>query len=572
MPTSDAIPADSARAYGTLTTRLSETLARTRDALAAHTALVPGGTLADLDALLSDFERRRLRIAVYGEVKAGKSTLVNALAGARLSPVAFDPLTAIPVRITYGPTPTWRAGDRALPSVDALEDLMRSSLTEPTAEHPREVIVETDLDVLGLGGQVDLIDTPGVGADRHFDAVTAEALQGLDAVILVVRYPALFTRFTRHLVETLDADIGKLFVVWNLDAACTELDAAERERHAATLRRQVADAHELCLVDARAAFDAATQGGGNRAGAGGIDALTGTLRGFAGSGERDLTALRQTAKRVGGWLDGTIVNLRERQASLDTALAAARRQLDDAAAAAAAETAAARDAFGTFSAAVEQHRRDIEAAAGSLASELRRELHKERRQWVRTANAVTLDAAVSNAVQRFADRLAESANQSSRAMARAAADYGATAETVAWEPQAPAAGEIAPDDRQQRATTGRFARLRRALWKRWYLAGLTAFEANDLPAFVASAEHWAESAAAATRNAGSAVLDGQLADVGRRAAAEEARIKEATDFVALEAEHTRLVADVPTVTAERDTIQSLAQEALPFLRQNAGSA
>lgn len=557
---------DTVRAAGALTTRLSDALGRTRGALDAHAGLVPGGTLAELDALLADFDRRRLRIAVYGEVKAGKSTLVNALAGTLLSPVAFEPLTTIPVRITYGSTPAWRAGDQVLPSVAALETLMRNSLTDPSAEHPREVVVETDLDVLGLGGQVDLIDTPGVGAESHFDAITAEALQGLDAVVLVVRYPALFTRFTRHLVETLDADIGKLFVVWNLDGACTELTTADRDLHAATLRRQVVGAHDLCLVDARAALAAAARPDLSNHAAHGLDALTRTLRGFAASGARDLTALRQTAKRVGGWLEPAMLNLRARQATLDEALAEARRQLEDAAAAAARQTAAARDRFGGFAATVEQHRITLAATAEKLATDLRRELHTERRKWIRTADAVTLDAAVSNAVQRFATTLAESATASARAFAAAATDYGATADPEDWEHPAPVVDELVPADRQQRATAGRFARLRRSLWKRWYLPGLTKLETDTLTGQVSATSRWAEAAAASAREAGNKVLETELTEIDQRAAAEAARIKDATNFAAVEAEHSRLVTDVPTAAAQGEIIRHLAQEALPLLR------
>jgi len=571
MQPADVPSSDAVRAFGTLTTRLSDSLGRTRDALTAHAALVPGGALTELDALLADFERRRLRIAVYGEVKAGKSTLVNALAGAPLSPTAFDPLTAIPVRITYGPTPAWRAGGQVLPSVAALEALMRTSLTDPAAEHPHEVVVETNLDVLGLGGQVDLIDTPGVGADSHFDAVTAEALQGLDAVILVVRYPALFTQFTRHLVKTLDADIGKLFVVWNLDAACYELTPADRERHAGTLREHVAGAHDLCLVDARAAVNAAQPANPGHRPWSGLEDLTTTLRTFASSGERDLTALRQTAKRVDGWLGATVVALGERQATLDQTLTEARRQLDDAAAAASGEAAAARDRFDTFSAAAEQHRLTLAATAEKLAADLRRQLHSARRQWIRTADAGALEGLVSDAVQRFADDLAESAGQSTRALASAAGDYGATVDLPDWERQAPSVGEIVPADRQQRATTGRLARLRRSLWKRWYLPGWTQLEGAGVTELVTSIGRWVESAAATTRAAGNAVLVTQLADIEERAAAETARIKEATSFVAVEAEHTQLTADLPTVVAERNAIQQLSQEALPLLRPTAGT-
>jgi ribosome biogenesis GTPase A len=93
------------RAAATLRTRLDDALRQTIAALAGHAAHLPEGTLNGLDQLLAELARQRVHVAIYGEVKAGKSTLLNAIAGTVLSPVAFEPLTSIPVRVTYGAAP-----------------------------------------------------------------------------------------------------------------------------------------------------------------------------------------------------------------------------------------------------------------------------------------------------------------------------------------------------------------------------------------------------------------------------------------------------------------------------------
>src|SRR5260221_7526583 len=160
------------RVYGLLTTSLNEALVEMRQVFERHAALLPKARVADVDALLAELARRRIRIALYGEVKAGKSTLLNALAGAELSPVAFDPLTSIPVRVTYGSRTVWELGGHRLDSIAELTQLMRAGVRDAA-----EVVIETDVDLLQLGGQVDLLDTPGVGSDERFDAISAEALR-----------------------------------------------------------------------------------------------------------------------------------------------------------------------------------------------------------------------------------------------------------------------------------------------------------------------------------------------------------------------------------------------------------
>jgi hypothetical protein len=48
---------------------------------------------------------KRLRLAVLGQFKRGKSTFINALIGAPLLPVAVVPLTAVPVFIAWREAP-----------------------------------------------------------------------------------------------------------------------------------------------------------------------------------------------------------------------------------------------------------------------------------------------------------------------------------------------------------------------------------------------------------------------------------------------------------------------------------
>ncbi|HVM95128.1 MAG TPA: dynamin family protein, partial [Candidatus Acidoferrales bacterium] len=542
------------RAYGVLATALSDALSEARQALGPHQQHLPDDTLTHLDDLIAEFQRKRVRIALFGEVKAGKSTLINAIAGAPLSPMAFDPLTSVPVRITWGAATAWRVGGRRLESIDELEQLMRHGSVEAS-----EVVVETALDVLQLGGQVDLLDTPGVGSDAHFDSITDEALQSLDAVILVVRYPALFTQVTRRLMQRLDADISKLFVVWNLDAASNELEPSERERHAADLKAHVAGAHELHLVDARAALRGATQSGTRLAS--GLAAFVDAITRFVSSDRREVSALREAAKRSQQWLKAAQAPLHERQTIVERDLAAAQSRLDAVAAAAKKES----DAIGARQSEIESALAAIAQQAGAAATQrataMRSALNAARRTWIRRGELRALETSVRQAIRGYADDVEKGVRAVRDSLMSQAAALGAQPSLPTWVRSEPAVGRLTTEDRNVRAGSGSLRILRRALWRKWYLPGLVALEEEAIDRDLAAQTAWRDMGVQATLAAIRQVRDAQLAQITARATAEAEQIKLETGYAGLDDEARVLREDVPAITAQIGAIESLTREA-----------
>jgi hypothetical protein len=157
------------------------------------TAARRGGAVADLLAELEDARRlaagadrpdlaerlervdTRLRaddvaVAVVGEFKQGKSTLVNALLRTDICPVDSDVVTAVPTVLRYGRPPAVYLqimnGDGKLESVQVPFDQLRRHVTEGTPaadDQPAPRTVEVRLDRRLLGAGLSFIDTPGVG-------------------------------------------------------------------------------------------------------------------------------------------------------------------------------------------------------------------------------------------------------------------------------------------------------------------------------------------------------------------------------------------------------------------------
>jgi tRNA U34 5-carboxymethylaminomethyl modifying GTPase MnmE/TrmE len=149
-----------------------------------------------LEEILARLEEERFHLAVLGQFKRGKSSLINALLGEAVLPTAVIPLTAIPTFI--------RAGDRRKARisfvdgrpeesavVERSEDLvtfLSRYVSEP--ENPKNRLGVAQVEVFHpaelLRHGVVLIDTPGIGSTfRHNTEATLNFLVQCDAALFV---------------------------------------------------------------------------------------------------------------------------------------------------------------------------------------------------------------------------------------------------------------------------------------------------------------------------------------------------------------------------------------------------
>jgi hypothetical protein len=363
------------------------------------------------------------------------------------------------------------------------------------------------------------------------------------------------------LMDGLQADIAKLFVVWNLDADCAELSEDERRRHAEKLRADVAGAHELHLVDARAALRARQAGDTGPLEATGLSAFTDALGRFASSDKREITALREAAKRAEHWIAEGERLLAVRRATLDAKLGKTRERLQKAQAAADSKSGDARGQFAEFQNATAAAGQQRASAVAAQAETLLKAVKAARRKWIRSGAAAELEAAVASATETFA-RDSHAANRGAAEALRAAAKrFGTVIAAPSPERSELRPDHLAPAERIERAQAGSARTLRRALWKRWYLPGLSTLERTGVAADVAAQSAWFEQAVKSAETAVRTVLDGRLADIARATQGELERIRVETNFLAEEAEHEALTANIPALAAQRERIETISREA-----------
>jgi len=161
-------------------------------ASAARPALRPGPTASLVDDVVARLAEPTPRIAVGGRVKAGKSTLINALAGQEVAATAATECTKLVAwfKPSYQNRILVRRHDgtsvvvAGKPGGGVPADV--SALGVPAPEI-KDLVVELVND--RLGKSYTIVDTPGMDALSGLDEVAMSALAEADALIYVMPHP-----------------------------------------------------------------------------------------------------------------------------------------------------------------------------------------------------------------------------------------------------------------------------------------------------------------------------------------------------------------------------------------------
>src|SRR6266542_2841924 len=177
--------------------------------------------LADVAGQVGEAARRlaglELEVAVVGEFKRGKSTLLNALIGVEVLPAGVLPLTAVPTVLERGEPVcrvTFTDGHTEEHDLGAVAEFVTEEHNPGNRLGVQRVVVRLHAPLLDEG--VRLVDTPGVGSVlEHNTRATDAYLPSLDAAILVTSADPPISRGERAFLGRVAEQAVRLFVVLN---------------------------------------------------------------------------------------------------------------------------------------------------------------------------------------------------------------------------------------------------------------------------------------------------------------------------------------------------------------------
>jgi ribosome biogenesis GTPase A len=179
----------------------------------------------------------RLNLAVLGEFKRGKSTLINRLLGAPVLPVGVVPMTSLPILVEHGPCPEvaieLTSGERLRLGPEALQEYATESGNPENHRQVTRVVVRHPATILEAG--VVLLDTPGIGsAHDHNTEVAHLALAEADAAVFVLSVDSPASRAELDFLRSVRERVGRLIFVLN---KADLVSAPELEEAAQFVRR-----------------------------------------------------------------------------------------------------------------------------------------------------------------------------------------------------------------------------------------------------------------------------------------------------------------------------------------------
>jgi hypothetical protein len=266
----DALSETERRLHGALIESLRHALPSTQERVLSYLHELAATGSPAFALLAKPLEQTDLVVAVAGDFKRGKSTLLNALIGERILPTRVAPATAVPCLIRYAPALTIHAffrDDRPPESIVGSDMEQYASIPRPGNVGAPAFGQEIDHLEIGLPWSyphdVALVDLPGLNEEGGRAEMAQRAVARADAVLVVLAATQLLGEDELQFLDTLwtEGQRTLLFAINHLDQL-DERDLALVQQRAATLLAPYGgvSGQTVFLVSARLAVNAAAEG------------------------------------------------------------------------------------------------------------------------------------------------------------------------------------------------------------------------------------------------------------------------------------------------------------------------
>lgn len=212
-------PTDQLRSYTLAKQRVTDYVRAAREFMQALGTFESSEGIESCQALLVKLAEDRFNLAVVGQFKRGKSSLMNAVIGRDVLPTGLLPLTSAITTLCYGPQSRALLRRRGWTITQEIPlEQLADYVTERGNPGNEKGLIEAQVDLPErfLRRGLHFIDTPGIGSARQENtATTYEFLPEADAVIFVTSVEAPLSASEEDFLRDIRAQVCRLFVVVN---------------------------------------------------------------------------------------------------------------------------------------------------------------------------------------------------------------------------------------------------------------------------------------------------------------------------------------------------------------------
>jgi GTP-binding protein EngB required for normal cell division len=242
------------------------------------------------EQLTAKLAEDRFTIAVLGQFKRGKSSLLNAIIGRDLLPTGILPLTSVITVLRYGASERLIIYRKTLQfpdcdSIDTLDTYVTEKYNPENRKGIQMVVIEMPLPFLRRG--LEFVDTPGIGsAIAANTATTYSFLPNCDAVLFVTSVESPFSEAEVVLLRSIRPIAAKIFFILNkMDLLADADDVAQVTDFVKSRLSREMDVPEVNLIalSARRALQATSGNVPDQLAGSGLISLQETLAHFLAS-------------------------------------------------------------------------------------------------------------------------------------------------------------------------------------------------------------------------------------------------------------------------------------------------